>query len=109
MEFALVDGQRHIESAIILADLAFINVSPERGREFQDHARFLHQGFHRREVESDLIVLTEDALDRVKSPGLILSMQPNFVARWSHPGGLYERRHRKRGGERSGRPWGRRI
>jgi hypothetical protein len=24
--------------------------------------------------------------------GLVASMQPNFVARWSHPGGLYERR-----------------
>ena len=35
---------------------------------------------------------TEETLDRMKGLGLIASMQPNFVGRWSHPGELYERR-----------------
>jgi predicted amidohydrolase YtcJ len=35
---------------------------------------------------------TDEVLDRVKELGLVATMQPNFVARWSHPGGLYERR-----------------
>ncbi len=35
---------------------------------------------------------TEDALARIEELGVTASMQPNFVARWSHPGGLYERR-----------------
>ncbi|MHA1506085.1 MAG: amidohydrolase [Candidatus Asgardarchaeia archaeon] len=35
---------------------------------------------------------TEDQIDRAKKMGLIASMQPNFVANWGEPGGLYERR-----------------
>jgi hypothetical protein len=33
-----------------------------------------------------------DVLDRVQELGIVPSMQPNFVDRWSRPGGLYERR-----------------
>ncbi len=46
---------------------------------------------HRHRIEHAEL-LPEDGLDRVRELGLVLSMQPNFVARWSHPGGMYERR-----------------
>ncbi|MHA1596868.1 MAG: amidohydrolase [Candidatus Asgardarchaeia archaeon] len=35
---------------------------------------------------------TEDQIDRARKMGLIASMQPNFVANWGKPGGLYEER-----------------
>ena len=46
---------------------------------------------HRHRIEH-FELATDEGLDRVKDLGLVPSMQPNFVARWSHPGGLYERR-----------------
>ncbi|MBU7044735.1 MAG: amidohydrolase [Theionarchaea archaeon] len=36
-------------------------------------------------------LLRDDQIPRVKSLGLVLSMQPNFL-QWSHPGGLYDQR-----------------
>ncbi|MBU7032000.1 MAG: amidohydrolase [Theionarchaea archaeon] len=36
-------------------------------------------------------LLRDDQIPRVKSLGLVLSMQPNFL-QWSHPGGLYDHR-----------------
>ena len=35
-------------------------------------------------------LLDDDLLDRALAAGLRLSMQPNFIARWGEPGGLYE-------------------
>ncbi len=46
---------------------------------------------HRHRMEH-LELTSEDALDRVADLGVLPSMQPNFVARWSHPGGMYEAR-----------------
>lgn len=46
---------------------------------------------HRHRIEH-FELPTEEVLDRMKEMGLCASMQPNFVARWSRPGGLYERR-----------------
>jgi predicted amidohydrolase YtcJ len=46
---------------------------------------------HRHRIEH-FELPSDEALGRMGELGLILSMQPNFVARWSHPGGLYERR-----------------
>src|SRR3972149_305770 len=34
----------------------------------------------------------EAALEIAKAQGLVVSMQPNFVGRWSQAGGLYEQR-----------------
>ena len=46
---------------------------------------------HRHRIEHAEL-FPEDGLDRMRELGLVASMQPNFVARWSRPGGLYERR-----------------
>ena len=46
---------------------------------------------HRHRIEH-FELPTDEVLDQMKELGLVASMQPNFVARWSHPGGLYERR-----------------
>ena len=46
---------------------------------------------HRHRIEH-LELPSEEVLDRMRDLGLVASMQPNFVARWSGPGGLYERR-----------------
>ena len=46
---------------------------------------------HRHRIEH-FELPTDEALSRMKELGLVASMQPNFVARWSGPGGLYERR-----------------
>src|SRR3990170_715714 len=46
---------------------------------------------HRHRIEH-FELPTHDVLGRMKDLRLVASMQPNFVARWSHPGGLYERR-----------------
>ncbi|HEV8594768.1 MAG TPA: amidohydrolase [Thermoplasmata archaeon] len=46
---------------------------------------------HRHRIEHAEL-FPEDGLERTKAMGLVASMQPNFVARWSQPGGLYERR-----------------
>ncbi len=35
-------------------------------------------------------MLDAELLARAVSAGFVLSMQPNFTARWQHPGGLYE-------------------
>ncbi|MCP4250810.1 MAG: amidohydrolase family protein, partial [bacterium] len=36
-------------------------------------------------------LLDEDLLDRIRENAIGLSCQPNFVARWQQPGGLYDR------------------
>ena len=46
---------------------------------------------HRHRVEH-FELPSDDALRGMDEFGLVASMQPNFVARWSHPDGLYERR-----------------
>jgi len=46
---------------------------------------------HRHRIEH-FELPSDEALGRMKDLGLIASMQPNFVARWSMPGELYERR-----------------
>jgi hypothetical protein len=46
---------------------------------------------HRHRIEHAEL-FPEDGLGRMKELGLVASMQPNFVARWSAPSGLYERR-----------------
>ncbi|HYS70999.1 MAG TPA: amidohydrolase family protein, partial [Thermoplasmata archaeon] len=46
---------------------------------------------HRHRIEH-VELPSPEALDRMKELGLVASMQPNFVARWSGAGGLYERR-----------------
>ena len=46
---------------------------------------------HRHRVEH-FELPTDEVLGRMEDLGLVASMQPNFVAQWSHPGGLYERR-----------------
>lgn len=46
---------------------------------------------HRHRIEH-LEMPTSEALDRMRELRLVASMQPNFVARWSRPGGMYERR-----------------
>jgi len=46
---------------------------------------------HRHRIEH-FELPTDGVLDRMAELGLVASMQPNFVARWSGPGGLYGRR-----------------
>jgi len=46
---------------------------------------------HRHRIEH-FELPSEEVLDRVKELGLVASMQPNFVVRWSGPGEMYERR-----------------
>ena len=66
-------GDLAIEEAISACELA--GVGPE-GRHRIEH----------------LELPTEEQLDRMARLGLVASMQPNFVARWSGPGKMYEAR-----------------
>jgi len=66
-------GDLAIEEALSACELA--SVGPE-GRHRIEH----------------LELPTPDQLDRMARLGLVASMQPNFVARWSGPGRMYEAR-----------------
>jgi predicted amidohydrolase YtcJ len=52
-------------------------------------ARGLHLDPHWASIEHAEL-LTTDLLERLAPLGVRLSLQPNFVARWGQPGGLYE-------------------
>lgn len=74
-------GDRAIEEVLAAGELAGVS---GRGRHRIEH----------------LELVTPEQLCRMGKLGLVASMQPNFVARWSGPGGLYETRL---GPERDGR------
>ncbi|MHA1581495.1 MAG: amidohydrolase [Candidatus Baldrarchaeia archaeon] len=50
---------------------------------------------NRRHRIEHLELPTEDQIDRMRKLGLIASMQPNFVAEWGMPNGMYEQRFGK--------------
>jgi len=50
---------------------------------------------HRHRIEH-FELPTDEVLDLAREKRLLASMQPNFVAQWSQPGGMYERRLGKR-------------
>lgn len=66
-------GDRAIEEVLAAGELAGVS---GRGRHRIEH----------------LELVTPGQLCRMEKLGLVASMQPNFVARWSGPGGLYEAR-----------------
>ncbi len=37
-------------------------------------------------------MVRDEHIDAVRKSNILISMQPNFVANWQHPGGLYEKR-----------------
>ena len=85
--FAKVHGAGFQVAVHAIGDRAIDVVAESLGRVLEREPR----EDHRHRIEH-FELPSEEVLDRVKELGLVASMQPNFVVRWSGPGEMYERR-----------------